>query len=74
MIADIAKMIREHQLTLFTEMHDFDDFQYALATSQKPYSFRKVVLNMDFPNRMGDHDKLPAAAFEVFNTSTVCVK
>jgi len=71
MIADIAKMIRERQLTLFTEMHDFDDFQHALATSQKPYSLRKVVLNMDFPNRMSDHDKLPAAALEVFDTSTV---
>lgn len=66
MLADISKMIMDHKLTYFFEMHDMDDFQYALKQAQEPFHFRKVVLNIDFPDRLAEHDALPASAYEVF--------
>lgn len=56
MIEDIAGWIREEQFNLFMELHDFDDFSYALERSLVPHKFRKVVLNMDYPDRMAEHD------------------
>lgn len=56
MIADITSMINNDQLTFFYEMHDFDDFQYALNRSMEPFNLRKIVLNMDFPDRFKEHD------------------
>ena len=69
MIADIAAMVRDQQLTLFTEMHDFDDFHHALSVSLQPYSLRKVLLRMDYPNRLAEHDALPPSAYQVFETT-----
>lgn len=71
MIAEIAAMIREKQLSLFMEMHDFDDFHHALDVSQQPFSLRKVVLNMDFPDRLQEHDALDPKEYRVFETTTV---
>lgn len=67
MIADIASMIRSQQLTLLTELHDFDDFHHALSVSQRPFSLRKVVLNMDFPDRLKVHDERPSEDYKVFD-------
>lgn len=58
MIEDIANMIREKQLTFFYEMHDFDDFSYALKQATEPFRFRKLVLYMDHPDRFEEHDAL----------------
>eukprot|EP00604_Paraphysomonas_vestita_P003183 CAMPEP_0174821222 /NCGR_PEP_ID=MMETSP1107-20130205/6070_1 /TAXON_ID=36770 /ORGANISM="Paraphysomonas vestita, Strain GFlagA" /LENGTH=325 /DNA_ID=CAMNT_0016038017 /DNA_START=188 /DNA_END=1165 /DNA_ORIENTATION=- len=58
MLEDLAGWIREERLTLFTELHDFDDFDWALKRALLPYSFRKIVLNMDYPDRMAQHDYL----------------
>jgi len=69
MIADIAAMMRDNQLTLFTEMHDFDDFHHALSVSLEPFSLRKVLLRMDHPNRLAEHDALPPSAYQVFETT-----
>lgn len=58
MLEDLAGWVRQDQLSLFLEMHDFDDFSFALDKSQTPFRRRKVVLNMDFPDRMAQHDEL----------------
>lgn len=58
MLEDLAGWVRQEQLSLFLEMHDFDDFSYALDKSQLPFRKRKIVLNMDYPDRMKQHDEL----------------
>lgn len=58
MLEDLAGWIREERLTLFTELHDFDDFDWALKRALVPHSLRKIVLNMDYPDRMAEHDLL----------------
>ena len=68
MMADITDMIRSKQLTAFTVMHDIDDFSWALKQSLAPFQRRKVVLNLNPPDRLGEHDALPGAAYEVFET------
>lgn len=45
-------------------MHDMDDFSYALQKCQEPFRFRKVVLNLDFPDRMAEHDALSDDAYD----------
>ena len=52
MLDDITSMILKNQLAFFYVMHDFDDFPYALIKAQEEHYFRKVVLNLDFPDRM----------------------
>jgi mitochondrial enoyl-[acyl-carrier protein] reductase / trans-2-enoyl-CoA reductase len=66
MFADICKLIREKKLTYFYELHDFDDFPFALAQSQQPFRLRKVVLNLDFPDRFAEHDARPESDYEIF--------
>lgn len=56
MIEEIIKMIRNDQLSFFYEVHDFDDFTYALDQALEPFRFRKVILRMDYPDRLADHD------------------
>lgn len=56
MIEDIAGWIKQNEFNLFMELHDFDDFQYALEKSMLPHRFRKIVLNMDYPDRMAELD------------------
>jgi mitochondrial enoyl-[acyl-carrier protein] reductase / trans-2-enoyl-CoA reductase len=58
MLEDLAGWVRQEQLSLFMEMHDFDDFSYALDKSLLPFRKRKIVLNMDHPDRMKQHDEL----------------
>ena len=71
MLSDVAQMVRNKELTLFHEMHDFDDFDHALKRSMEPFALRKVLLNMDFPDRMKEHDARPASDYEVFETTMV---
>lgn len=70
MLEDIAQKIREKQLTFFFEVHDFDDFAWALKKAQEPYRFRKVVLNLDYPDRMAEHDKRPESDYWIFDSDT----
>ena len=71
MLADLASMIRNRELTLFTELHDLDDFEHALAVHMTPFQLRKVVLLIDFPDRMQEHDCLSQDDYSVFETDTV---
>jgi hypothetical protein len=56
MLDDISELIRKEKLTFFFETHDFDDFQHALKVATEPYNFRKVILNVNYPDRMAEHD------------------
>ena len=69
MIDEIIGLIRADKLSFFFELHDFDDFHYALEKSQEPFHFRKVILNMAFPDRMKEHDARPASDYSVFETT-----
>ena len=51
MLNEIAALIRQKKLFFPFELHDFDDFQHALKASQESFRLRKVVLNMDYPDR-----------------------
>lgn len=72
MMAEIATMIREKKLTAFYEMHDFDDFQYALQRAAEDMSnFRRVLLNMDHPDRLVEHDSKAEKEFQIFETTVM---
>lgn len=66
MLDDISQMIMKKNLSFFFEMHDLDDFNYALGKSLEPFHFRKVVLNLDYPDRLAEHDKKTADDYEMF--------
>ena len=66
MLNEIAKSIEENKLSYFFELHDIDDFDYALKRATTPYMLRKVLLQMDFPDRFVEHDKLTEEAYEHF--------
>ena len=68
MFGEIAASIREHKLSMFFQEHDFDDFDWAHKTSADQYALRKVVLRMDHPDRMAEHDALGDDAYYVFET------
>jgi trans-2-enoyl-CoA reductase len=71
MINDISSLVRSKKLSLLYEMHDFDDFNYALHKSMEPYGLRKIILNMDYPDRLKEHDARPSSDYWVFQTDTV---
>ena len=66
MITEIVDMIRNKQLSFFFEEHDFDDFNYALEKSMEQFQFRKVVLNLDYPDRLKEHDERNPEDYWVF--------
>jgi trans-2-enoyl-CoA reductase len=66
MINDIVDLIRNKQLTFFYEVHDFDDFHHALDISTQPYRLRKVILNLDHPDRLKEHDAKDPAEYKIF--------
>jgi len=66
MLADIATMIKSDKLSFLYEMHDFDDFDYAMKQSFEPFGLRKVVLNMNYGDRMKEHDALDDSEYEAF--------
>lgn len=71
MIDAIVEMIRGDRLQFHYVLHDFDDFGYALKTAMEPFNFRKIVLNMDFPDRFAEHDARPESDYEVFQSPAV---
>lgn len=71
MIEDIVQMIRADKLQFQYSLHDFDDFNHALKTASEPFGFRKVVLNMDFPDRYKEHDARPESDYEIFQSPAV---
>jgi len=71
MIEDIVSQIRNKQLSFFYEMHDFDDFDHALKVSQTPFQFRKVVLNIDYPDRFAEHDSLTKDDYSIYDVPYV---
>jgi len=58
MIEYLADQIRIKQLEFYFKLHDFDDFSHALKEATSPYQLRKTVLNMDYPDRLAEHDEL----------------
>ncbi len=66
MLDEIATMVKNKQLTFFFELHDFDDFAYAIEKSQESFRLRKVILNLDYPDRLKEHDAKSNADYEVF--------
>lgn len=58
MIDYLADQIRTKQLEFYYKLHDFDDFNHALKEATSPYQLRKTVLNMDYPDRLAEHDEL----------------
>ena len=71
MLESICELIRKDQLTFFFEMHDFDDFHHALKVSLESFSLRKVVLNLDYPDRMAEHDSKTAEDYWQFEAPVV---
>lgn len=71
MNANLATMVRTGHLTMFYEEHDLDDFDYALDQARESHSLRKVVLRMDFPDRLEEHDARDGKEYEVFETDVV---
>lgn len=71
MVSDIAAAVREERLTQFFQEHDFDDFEYALhQAGETNIPARKVVLRMDHPDRLAEHDALdPTTAYTAFETT-----
>lgn len=71
MLNDIAGQVRAKQLSFFFRMHDLDDFDYALAKATEPFHDRKVVLNLDYPDRLKEHDARNPEEYAIFDTSVV---
>jgi len=71
MFAELAHMIRSNKLVAFHELHDFDDISFAVEKAMEPNGLREVILNLNFPDRLAEHDKLPKESYEVFETTTV---
>lgn len=67
MINDIAAQIKSKKLSFFFKMHDLDDFDFALQKSVEPYHFRKVVLNLDYPDRLKEHDARDIGDYKIFD-------
>lgn len=90
MVNFLLEEIKDQQLAFFMQVHDFDDFSWALdkaqvrrlphtrtvstivshTLTQEPYNFRKVVLNLDFPDRLAEHDQLDDDAYWMFEAPT----
>ena len=63
MIDEVTDLIRKDRLTLFFDMHDLDDFAHALKVYSESFNMRKVVLNIDYPDRLKEHDSLTAEQY-----------
>ena len=69
MFAQIGQLVKAQKLSFFFEKHDLDDFSWALRRAQEPFRFRKVLLDLQFPDRMQQHDQLDDKAYEVFQAT-----
>jgi len=68
---ELVKLIKADQLTYFYELHDLDDFDYALKKATESIYLRKVVLNCDFPDRLAEHDARPESDYDKFELPVV---
>ena len=64
MLTDLQQYIKDDLLSYPFELHDFDDFDHALKKSQESFKLRKVVLNMDYPDRLAEHDALKSDDYD----------
>lgn len=71
MLADIAGAVKAKKLNFLYEVHDFDDFAHAVKQSLTPFNLRKVVLSMDVPDRMQEHDARDKKDWEIFEGPAV---
>uniref|UniRef100_A0A7S3ME87 Alcohol dehydrogenase-like C-terminal domain-containing protein n=1 Tax=Spumella elongata TaxID=89044 RepID=A0A7S3ME87_9STRA len=71
MLNHIANQVSEKKLTFFYRMHDLDDFDYALQKATEPFQDRKVVLNLDFPDRFKEHDARPSSDYWPFEAPVI---
>lgn len=71
MLNDIAAQVREKRLNFMFRLHDLDDFDYALAKATEPFHERKVVLNLNYPDRMKEHDARNPSDYDVFDGPVV---
>mmetsp|Transcript_28079 Transcript_28079/g.47240 ORF Transcript_28079/g.47240 Transcript_28079/m.47240 type:complete len:378 (+) Transcript_28079:46-1179(+) len=71
MLTDIAEQIRSKKLSFLFRMHDLDDFDYALAKATEPFQMRKVVLSLNFPDRMKEHDERNPEDYKIFEAPVV---
>lgn len=71
MYEEIFTAVKAKKLSFFYEVYDFDDFAYALKKSQEPFKFRKVILNLDHPDRLKEHDAKIAGDYAKFDLPLV---
>ena len=71
MMADLVNMVRNKKLSLFYEMWDFDAFPQALRREGNAYRMRKIVLNMDHPDRFQEHVAKSEKEYTVFDTAVM---
>lgn len=71
MLDEISDLIRTNRLTFFFSMHDLDDFHHALKVYSESFNLRKVVLALDFPDRLAEHDNLTAEDYWQFEAPVV---
>lgn len=71
MMHDIVGQIRRKQLSFFFRMHDIDDFNYALQQAQEPFQSRKIMLTLNPPDRMAEHDARHPSDYQIFDAPVV---
>jgi len=71
MVEELLQLVRTKQLSFFFQLHDLDDFPFALQRALEPFGLRKVLLSLDFPDRMQEHDAKPDKDYWIFDTSVV---
>jgi mitochondrial enoyl-[acyl-carrier protein] reductase / trans-2-enoyl-CoA reductase len=69
MINNIASAVRDKQLHFFYRLHDLDDFDFALQQATTPFQHRKVVLTLNYPDRMKLHDERDPEDYFIFDRS-----
>ena len=69
MYNEIIQLYKTEKLVNYFQMVDLDDFEYAMKQSQKPFAFRKIVLNIDYPDRFKEHDELDDDEYWHFDTT-----
>lgn len=67
MLNEISDMILKKKLTFFFKSHDFDDLAFAIESSNQPFSLRKHILNIDFPDRFKEHDMKDEDEYSIFD-------
>ena len=71
MLEEIVDLIRHKKLTFFFKVHDLDDFDYALKSAVEPFQFRKIILNLDYPDRLKEHDERDEKDYDLFSVPVI---